>query len=268
MPAFSGRHLFPRWTLRTPPLRNRRRQGPSVIALTLLAGMDGLNRLILTRQTVIVISAALLRGLPELNATSPEPVIFSRFDTNIVQITVVPTIAKPTNFPSAAREHHRHQIVLAMPRTPTANVCCGAVFMIGIAAIAEMVHFLRTSISIREPAVRPMRQNRATVIAACVARQITIVLILSTVIGTITCAIATTTARQDDLAVAVMPTTPPAQPTSVVPVVAIPFVKYVCPRQHQHQRLTNHRDVPANLVRRAGAGGGNSACAASATAPS
>lgn len=230
MPAFSSRHLFSaQRTLETLSLRNRQR--PTVIASTLPAVMEGSNRLIQTKQTVTVISAALLGGLSQPHATSRVIAISGKLNSSTVTITVIPTIANATNLRNAPREHRRHQIVPAMLPTPTANASLGAVFTSGIVKTAEAVLFLPILIFILQPDVRHMRQNRVTAIAACAARTITIVQIRLTAIGMITCAIAMTITHLDVLAAAVIRLTPPARPMSVVLETAIPFVKYVCRHQ-------------------------------------
>jgi hypothetical protein len=97
MPAFSSRHLFYAIvTSKTLPVRNRRRQRPTVIASTLPAVMEGSNRLIRTKQMVTVISVALLGGLSQPHATSRATAISGKLHSSTVTITVIPTIANAT----------------------------------------------------------------------------------------------------------------------------------------------------------------------------
>jgi hypothetical protein len=144
--------------------------------------------------------------------------------------------------------HRHHQIVLAMLRILTADVFRLVVSTIGIVKTAETAHSLPTSIFIPKPDVRHTRHDRVAAIAAGVTRQITIVQILSTVIGTITFAIAMTITQPVVPAAAVIRLTRPVRPMSVVKGDAIPFVKYVY--QRRHLRLRQLRSAARVIVHR------------------
>lgn len=144
-----------------------------------------------------------------------------------------------TTFPIAERERHYLPIARAMLPTQTAIALGLVTFMIGIAATAVTVRFPPITTSIHKRGAQDTRRDRAKVIAASAATQVTIVRLTAS--GMITSAIALTITHS--LAEAAFRLTPLAlTPLSVVPAPpAIPRRSDVCRRQlrHRHQNRLN-----------------------------
>jgi hypothetical protein len=135
-------------------------------------------------------------------------------------------------FQSVRRRRRPRRTAPAPLKTPTANALSLARFMIGIAAAtAGPVRFPPTTTRIHKEGAQDMRQDKAKVIAASAAIQVTIVRLTAN--GMITCAIASTTIPVP--AVAVFQLTPLAPtPLSVVPALrVIKRRRDVCRRQLQ-----------------------------------